>query len=84
MTPLNQLVFDHMAAQPKIIHDHMECIIFYWGWIPLEMLLYLRKHDINSCELLQIINEDFKVAQQKINNLTKRIKFQATIEQDLP
>jgi hypothetical protein len=48
------------------------------------MLLYLRKHDINSCELLQIINEDFKVAQQKINNLTKRIKFQATIEQDLP
>jgi hypothetical protein len=61
--PLEQLVFDHMVAQPEIIHDHMECIIFDRGRIPLEMLLDLITITLSACELLQIIKKKSKVAE---------------------
>lgn len=40
-TPVIQLVFDNMAAQPEIIHHHVECVIFGWRRIPLEVFLDL-------------------------------------------
>lgn len=40
---ISESILDEMVAQPKLIHDHMECIIFD-GWrVPLEMILNLRK-----------------------------------------
>lgn len=54
-TSCNASVFDRMVAQPKVIHNHMECVITDGGRIPLEVSLNLIKHIVQiSCQFHQI------------------------------
>jgi len=44
-----------MAAQPELVHDHMECIISDGGRVPLEMLLNLIKDNPKRKFLIIIV-----------------------------